>query len=130
MRLFTHMNNETFHDADLMLQQAEFSSYEDFEKRYGPFSDRKKIHRAFRIVTFYYEAIGMLLYRKLIEGQMVWDVFTIKYRWEKVAPIIKHLRKELNEPRYFEWFEYLYNWYTKQEKLRKTRKQPIHQTKP
>jgi hypothetical protein len=61
---------------------------------------------------------------------MVWDVFTIKYRWEKVAPLIKQLRKELGEPRYFEWFEYLYNWYVKHEKQRGVRKQPIYLRAP
>ncbi len=39
MRLFTHLNNEEFHDADMLLQYAEFSDYGDFRKQYGPFSD-------------------------------------------------------------------------------------------
>ncbi|MFX0170255.1 MAG: hypothetical protein ACFE89_13015, partial [Candidatus Hodarchaeota archaeon] len=85
------------------------------------------IHRAIRIVAYFFEALGMLLYRKLIDEQMVWDTFQIKHRWEKIAPVVKELRKELNEPRYIEWFEYLYNWYLKQEKRRKIRKQPIYQ---
>lgn len=126
MRLFTNVNNEAFHEADMLLQYAEFSDYVDFEKRYGPFSARKPIHRAIRTIVFYFEAVGMLLYRKLIDEQMVWDVFTIKHRWEKVAPLVKQLRIELNEPRYMEWFEYLYNWYVKQEKQRGVRQQPIY----
>lgn len=126
MRLFTHMNDETFHDADLMVQYAEFSDYEDFEKKYGPFSTRKPIHRAIRLVAFYFEAVGMMLYRNLIDEQMVWDTFQIKHRWEKIAPIIKQLRKELNEPRYMEWFEYLYNWHLKQEKQHGVRLDPIY----
>jgi hypothetical protein len=126
MRLFTHLNNEAFHDADMLLQYAEFSSYADFEKQYGPFSARKPIHRAIRIIAIYFEAIGMLMYRKLIDEQMVWDTFQIKHRWEKLAPLVKQLRKELNEPRYMEWFEYLYNWHLKQVKQPGVRQQPIY----
>jgi hypothetical protein len=126
MRLFTHLNNEEFHKADMLLQYAEFSDYADFQKRYGPFSDQQPIHRAIRMVSFYFEAIGMLMYRKLVDEQMVWDVFTIKHRWEKVESLVKQLRKELNDPRYMEWFEYLYNWYIKQVKNRRARQQPIY----
>jgi hypothetical protein len=127
MRLFTHLNNEEFHKADMLLKHAEFSSYADFEKQYGPFSSQKPIHRAIRIVSFYFEAVGMLMYRKLVDERMVWDVFTIRHRWEKVEPLVKQLRKELNDPRYMEWFEYLYNWYMKQTKQRKARQTPIYQ---
>jgi hypothetical protein len=68
----------------------------------------------------------MLMYRKLIDEQMVWDTFQIKHWWEKIAPLVKQLRKELNEPRYIEWFEYLYNRYLKQEKQPRVRQQPIY----
>ncbi len=126
MRLFTHINSDAFQDADMLLQYAEFSNYADFEKQYGPFSARKPIHKAVRIIAIYFEALGMLMYRKLIDEQMVWDTFQIKHRWEKIAPVIKQLRKELNEPRYIEWFEYLYNWYVEQETQRRVRQEPIY----
>ena len=129
MNLFGNMD-EAFHEADLLLQYTEYSDYADFEKQYGAFSARKPIHKAARIIAFYFEAVGMLMYRKLIDEQMVWDVFQIKHRWEKVAPLIKQLRKELDEPRYLEWFEYLYNWYLKEEKRGKFRQQPIYRLKP
>jgi hypothetical protein len=125
-RLFTSINTERFHDADILLQAAEFSDYADFEKQYGPFSAGKPIHRAVRIIAFVFEAVGLLMYHNLIDKQMVWDVLQVKHRWEKIAPLIKQLRKELNEPRYIEWFEYLYNWYLKQEKQRGVRQQPIY----
>jgi len=127
MNLFTHVNTDVFQDADTLLQYAEFSDYADFKKKYGPLSERKPIHRAIRLVAIYFEAIGMMMYRKLIDEQMVWDTFQIKHRWEKIAPVIKQLRKELNEPRYMEWFEYLYNWYVKREKQSRVRQQPIYQ---
>lgn len=110
----------------MLLQYAEFSDYADFEKKYGPLSARKPIHRAVRVVAYFFEAIGMLMYRKLVDEEMVWDIIQIKHRWEKIAPLIKQLRKELNEPRYMEWFEYIYNWYMKQEKRRGIRQQPIY----
>ncbi len=129
MKLFANLNTEAFHEADTLLQYAEFSSYADFKKKFGPLSARTPIHRAIRIIAVYFEAIGMLMYRKLIDEQMVWDTYQVKHRWEKVAPIIKQLRKEVNDPRYLEWFEYLYMWYLNQEKQQKRRQEPIYQIK-
>ena len=128
MRVFASSNNDEFQAADMLLQYADFTDYADFEKKYGPFSEVKPIHRAIRVVSVFFEALGLLLYRDLIDEQMLWDAYQIAHRWEKVKPIVEHLRKELNEPRYLEWFEYLYNWYLKQEKQQKVRQQPIYRT--
>jgi hypothetical protein len=127
MRVFATSNNDEFQSADMLLQYANFTDYADFEKQYGPFSTIKPIHRAIRVISVFFEALGLLLYRKLIDEQMLWDSYQIEHRWEKVKPIIEHLREELNEPRYMEWFEYLYNWFKAQEKQGKVRQQPIYQ---
>jgi hypothetical protein len=97
------------------------------EKKYGPFSEIKPIHRASRVVSVFFEALGLLLYHELLDEQMLWDAYQVAHRWEKVKPIVKHLREELNEPRYLEWFEYLYTWFKEQENQGKVRHQPIYQ---
>jgi hypothetical protein len=36
--------------------------------------------------------------------------------WEKIKPLVDGLRKEYQGPRYYEWFEYLYEEMKKREK--------------
>jgi hypothetical protein len=71
----------------------------------------------------------MMLYNKLIDEKLVWDIFTIPQRWKKVQPIVVQLRKDFNDPRLYEWFEYLYAWYRQHEQSPTTRNTPIYQLK-
>jgi hypothetical protein len=49
-------------------------------------------------------------------------MFPIVSVWEKLEPIHKERRKELNNPELFYWFEYLYNEVKKgQQKLQQSR---------
>jgi hypothetical protein len=59
----------------------------------------------------FFEGIGILLKRKLIDIELVDDMFTtpIKWTWENMKDIILETRKVSNQPELFEWFEYLYN---------------------
>ena len=68
------------------------------------------------------EGIGILLKRRLIDIELVDDMFTspIKWTWEKMENIILEARKVENQPEILEWFEYLYNEMKKREqKLQK-----------
>jgi hypothetical protein len=66
----------------------------------------------------FFEGVGILLYRKLIDIELVDDLFSIaiKQMWEKVKPIVEGVRKERNLPQYWEYFEYLYNEMQKRER--------------
>jgi hypothetical protein len=68
----------------------------------------------------FFEGIGILLKRKLIDIELVDDMFTspIKWSWEKYKDVVLETRKVENQPEIFEWFEYLYN----EMKKRKQRK--------
>ena len=39
----------------------------------------------------------------------------ISMTWEKIKPIVKGIRKQLNKPKFYSWFEYLYNEMQKRE---------------
>ncbi len=127
MRFVALLDTEEFMNADLQVLTLEFTDYADFERKYGSFSKNAPIHRAIRMVCNYFEAIGFLLYRGWIDKEMVWDVFTLKPRWEKMRPIVLVMREEMQDPRYLEWFEWLYNWYVKYEKHPNTRHEPIYE---
>jgi hypothetical protein len=66
---------------------------------------------------YFFERVGILLHRKLIDIKLIDDLFSIaiKSNWEKVKPIVEGRRKEFNIPAYWEYFEYLYNEMQKRE---------------
>jgi len=69
------------------------------------------------IVTFF-QGIGVLLCRKLIDIRLVGDLFTspTNMTWDKMKGSIAEARKEFEQPTIAEWFEYLYNEMKKGEK--------------
>ena len=68
-------------------------------------------------VGVFFEGIGVLLRRKLVDIGLVYDLFrqSIKMLWETAKPVIEDAREQLNQPRWGEWFEYLYNETQKRE---------------
>lgn len=59
----------------------------------------------------FYEGIGVLVKRKLIDVNLVDDLMSgfILRSWEKIEPIIKEFRERENWPQAWEWIEYLYH---------------------
>jgi hypothetical protein len=80
--------------------------------------------RAVSEVCSFFDDIGVLLRRKLIDIRLVSDLFGswVRSYWEKVKPLIEGRRKDLNDPTIYMWFEYLYNEMQKrQQQLAKIR---------
>jgi len=63
-----------------------------------------------------------LLNRKIVSTDLVQQLFSqlIQIMWEKSKPIQEGLRKKYNQPKWGEWFEYLYNEMKKSEQKLKT----------
>jgi len=107
------VNINDVNEALPKIWNLEFKDYKEYLKNYGePLSDK-----AFYIITGYYDGLGFLLNKNLI------DIDTIEYLlsgtssgiWEKVKPIIEGMRKQYNLPELFKWFEYLYEVMQKRE---------------
>ena len=59
-------------------------------------------------------------HKKLIDIEIVEDLFAVQLYWKKVEPLIMDLRKQFG-PKYYQWFEYLHNELKKREqKLQST----------
>ncbi len=117
MRLYMTYNTQEFHAADALLLSTEFTDYADFTKKYGSPLGQEPIHLAFRKVTSAYELLGFLLYHNLIDLSMVQNHFRVEAHWEKVKPIMEAARIAFNDPKFYEYFEYLYNeWISAQNK--------------
>ncbi len=109
IRLYSQFTSPEFQKTWNDVLKRETKDYSDYEKKYG-LADTVT-------VGMFFEGIGILLKRKLIDIELVDDMFTspIKMTWEKMRDNTLEARKVRNQPEIFEWFEYLYNEVKKRE---------------
>jgi ribosomal protein L14E/L6E/L27E len=109
MGLYSTFNSLEFQKTWEEILKREAKDLNDYEKKYG--------QAEILAVGMFFEGIGILLKRRLIDIELVDDMFTtpVKRTWEKLRNITLEARKVRNEPTDFEWFEYLYNEMKKRE---------------
>ena len=87
---------------------SEFRDYDDFVTTYGPPTIDKPLQTALATVSNYYEGIGILLRRKLVDEDLIHNLYggLIVTTWEKMLPVVNEVRKRSLSS----WvnFEYLY----------------------
>lgn len=122
IRLYSTFGSREFQEAWVETLRMEFKDYNDYLKKYGPTSG-KPIYTSVNMVAAFFEGMGILLRRKLIDISLVDDLQSsdIILTWHKMKPIVEGWRKHFNRPQISEWFEYLYNEMRKrEEQLAKT----------
>jgi len=109
MRLYSTRTSMEFQESWKKVMSVESKDYRNYEKWYE-WSD-------FIVVAGFFEGIGILLRRNLIDIGLVDDLFSysIKTIWEKIKEVTEEVRKYHNAPQIWEWFEYLYNEMKKRE---------------
>jgi len=109
MRLYSVRDTKEFQESWKKVMSMESEDYRNCEK-WHEWSD-------FMVVASFFEGIGILLHKKLIDIEMADDLFSysIKTIWEKIREVVKAVRKHHNAPQIYEWFEYLYNELQKRE---------------
>jgi len=117
MRLYSDYRSNEFREALIKVMNLQFEDYEDYVKKYGPWFSDESAHKAMAMVAMYFEGIGILLYKKLIDISLAYDLFCTPTRlfWPKMKPVMLGLRREASDPSVFVWFEYLYNEMKKRE---------------
>jgi hypothetical protein len=116
MGLYSTFDSMEFLEAWRKVYFTEFKDYDEFLKKME--GKREIAMKVFR----FYEQVGVLLRRKLIDIDLVDDLFgnNAIITWEKTkGSILEELRKKVN-PRAYENFEYLYDEMKKREKLQST----------
>ena len=103
LRLYSIFVSENFQERYIKFLDMEFKSYDDFLNKYG-------LKTIFMVFPFF-EGIGILLYRKIIDIELALELFgqSIPLIWEKGYPILKELSLKYNKPKWGGWYEYLYN---------------------
>jgi hypothetical protein len=109
MRLYSTRTSKEFQESWAKVMSMESKDYRNYEK-WHEWSD-------FIIVAAFFEGIGILLHRKLVDIALVDDLFSysIKTIWERIKEVVEEVRKHHNAPQIWEWFEYLYNELKKRE---------------
>jgi hypothetical protein len=109
MKLYSQFDNLEFQKVLREVLNRQAKDFHDYEEKYG--------WAEYTTVGLFFEGIGILLNRKLIDIELVDDMFTtdIKWTWKKMKDITLEARKVQNQPEILEWFEYLYNEMNKKE---------------
>ncbi len=103
MGLYSTFITKEFQDAYETLWTADFKDYNEI---------LKKGHLTrLRTIGGFFEGIGVLFNRKLVDITLVDDLFreSIKLMWEKARSPLCDARQRLNLPNYGRYFEQLYN---------------------
>ncbi len=111
MRLYSMLcSKELQGEYNKIMADKETTTYNKMVEKYG------EVYLESIPETFF-EGVGVLLHRKLIDIGLVDDLMSgpIKMFWERRKPVIEDARKQLNYPQYAEFFEYLYNEMKKRE---------------
>jgi hypothetical protein len=108
MRMHLAFSSKEYSDAALKLLSLEYKDYDEFIKKYGNPVGEGPVQSAFVMMSMFFEGIGILAKRRLVDRGLVFELFGVWLFWEKAKPLVDGLRKEANNPHYFEWFEYLY----------------------
>ena len=112
IRLSSAFDNAEFTNAYTKIATTKSDSLKDFVEKCSP--------QALLMVGNYYERIGVLLHRKLVDASLISDTLNVKVIWEAMKPYVLYMR-EKHGPATFEWFEYLYNELNKREQKLQTK---------
>jgi hypothetical protein len=109
MRLYSTFGSKEFQDAWTRIESIEFKNYDEYVKKYGSGD-------YVQCATFF-EGIGVLLQKKLIDIKLVDALFSVplKLMYEGMKPIIEGNREQFHDQRVFGNFEYLYDEMNKRE---------------
>ena len=116
IRLYSTWESKEFSEATLKTWNLEFKGYDDFVKKYGPWYSETEVYAALRMVSSFFELLGILLSSDLVDVNMVANTFGIPIRttWEKIKPLVEGGRKIYGPYLYYN-FECLYNGMKKRE---------------
>ena len=115
MRLHSRFGTREFIDAWEKIRTREYETYNKYMQKYGL--------SEIAIVGSFFEGIGVLLHRRLIDIDLVAELFreSSKMTWERAKPIVEGQRRQYNEPKWGEWWEYLCKEIKKREQTLKAK---------
>ena len=115
MRLHLASSTKEFVEAALKYLSTDYKDYDDFVEKYGSLISEGQVQTVFVMMAVFFEGIGVLLKNKLVDIDLVRELFAVEAIWLKLKPVAEGVRKQTNTAEVYEWFEYLYNEVKKRE---------------
>lgn len=108
------LNAKEIQEAISNVCSVEYTDYKEYLEKYNG----KPEQTSLKLLGNYFEGVGLLVYRKLVETDIVFDFWgdLALSMWEGNETLIMDMRKDSGEPRMFEFWEFL----AKEMKKRKT----------
>ena len=100
MRMPSTVTSKEVMQTDYALKKAKFENFDEFEEKY---------YVEARQTADFYENLGVLVKRKLVDINLVADLYSADLSWKKLKPWVEETRRRANNPKVYEWFEYFYN---------------------
>ena len=109
IRLYTNFGSKEMRQTWEKVTSREPMDFDTYQEKFG-LSDVNEI-------GWFFEGVGVLLHKKLIDIALVDDLFSspIKISWERLKPLAEGERKQFGRQQIWEWWEYLYNEMQKRE---------------
>ena len=99
------MNAKELQEAISRVCSVDYTDYADYLAKY----DGKPEQTSLKLLGNYFEGMGLLVYRKLVETEIVFDFWgdLAQSIWEQNEELVVAMRKDSDAPRMFEFWEYL-----------------------
>ena len=110
MQIYSAFCSDPIQRARIDIANRSYRDYDDFESKYGYIGNPEAyLHHS--TLSFFYEGIGVLVFRKLIDPSLVDDLMSgsiIGY-WETMRPYYLEYRTRFDWPQIAEYVEHLYD---------------------
>jgi len=116
MGLLDTLRSPEFRRQWHITESAEWRDFDDFSERYSP-EKAPEVLTAFTSVFAYFESVGVLVKKKLIDISLVDGLLALSIigAWRRYEPILKGDMEYFQRPNLWEGFEYIYNEIMKRE---------------
>jgi len=99
------MNAKEMQEAIVQACSVKYTDYSDYLAKYAGKSEQISL----KLLGNYFEGLGLLVYRHLVESEIVYDFWgdLAQSIWDDNEELIIAMRKDSDTPRMFEFWEYL-----------------------
>lgn len=111
MSLYNRLSDKNFNQDWMDAVTLTINSQEEYLRLFRDAEKRTEIGSAVNALFAYFEGIGVLIKRGLVDIHLVDDLMSsyILMTWNKYGPFIKEQQESANRPELWEHFEYLAN---------------------
>lgn len=119
------LDAKTMQEAIINVCSVEYSDYDDYTSKYAG----KPEQLSFKLLGNFFEGLGLLVHRKLVEEDLVFDFWgdIAESVWDENKVVIEGIRKYSGTEYSFEYWEYLVRTFKKR-KIDLERKKHKHKS--